>query len=48
MADFEHARRDVRPSVRAWFDEARNDATFANGGGTYDDLLVYTRRHKLT
>lgn len=48
MADFEHALRDATPRVRPWFDAARNDAMFANDGGTYDDLLASMRRHKLT
>jgi SpoVK/Ycf46/Vps4 family AAA+-type ATPase len=48
MSDLEYALRDVKPSIRPWFDAARNYAMFANDGGIYDDLLAYMRRHKLT
>ena len=46
--DFKKALKDIRPSVRPWFDTARNYAQFANEGGTYDDLLEYLRAHKMT
>jgi len=42
-ADFKRALKEVRPSVRAWFDTARNYAMFANEGGLYDDLLAYIK-----
>lgn len=45
--DFQAAIRDVKPTVRAWFDTARNYAQFANEGGTYDDLLKYLSANKL-
>jgi AAA+ superfamily predicted ATPase len=42
-ADFKRALQEVRPSVRAWFDTARNYAMFANEGGMYDELLAYIK-----
>ena len=45
--DLEQALREVRPSTRPWFETARNYAMFANEGGTYDELLVYMRTHRL-
>lgn len=47
MKDLEHARSEVLPSTRAWFDVAKNFAQFANEGGRYDELLAYMRKHKL-
>ena len=47
MNDFKRAMKEVKPSVRPWFDTARNYALFANEGGTYDDLLDYLRARKL-
>lgn len=41
--DFKRALRDLRPSIRAWFDTARNYAMFANEGGMYDDLLAFIK-----
>jgi len=46
-SDLEAAIAEVRPSLGAWFDTARNVALFANEGGTYDDLAAYLRRRKL-
>ena len=46
-ADLEAAIADVKPSLGAWFDTARNVALFANEGGAYDDLSAYLRKHKL-
>jgi len=37
----------VRPSMGAWFDSARNVALFANEGGSYDDLAAYLKQRKL-
>ncbi len=45
--DFKNALKEVRPSVRAWFETARNHAMFANDGGIYDDLLKYMRARRL-
>jgi SpoVK/Ycf46/Vps4 family AAA+-type ATPase len=45
--DLEAAIAEVKPSLGAWFDTARNVALFANEGGTYDDLAAYLRKRKL-
>jgi AAA+ superfamily predicted ATPase len=45
--DLEQARKEVRPSTRAWFEVAHNDALYANEGGQYDDLLAYIREKRL-
>ena len=47
QADLERALKEVRSSIRPWFETARNYAQFANEGGAYDDLLAYIRRHRL-
>nr|CAA9293826.1 Cell division protein FtsH [uncultured Armatimonadetes bacterium] len=47
MNDFKKALKEIRPSVRPWFDTARNYALFANEGGVYDDLLNYLRAQRL-
>jgi AAA+ superfamily predicted ATPase len=44
-ADLVAALDQVRPSTGPWFETARNVATFANEGGTYDDLLAYMKRN---
>ena len=46
-ADLEAAISEVKPSLGAWFDTARNVALFANEGGTYDDLAAYLRKRRL-
>src|SRR5438067_424922 len=38
---------EIKPSLNAWFDTARNVALFANEGGTYDDLAAYLRKRRL-
>ena len=45
--DLKRARKEVRPSIRAWLETARNYALFANEGGAYDELVDYLRRRKL-
>jgi SpoVK/Ycf46/Vps4 family AAA+-type ATPase len=45
--DLEAAIAEVKPSLGAWFDAARNVALFANEGGTYDDLAAYLRKRHL-
>ncbi len=45
--DLEGAIGEVKPSLGAWFDTARNVALFANEGGTYDDLAAYLRKRRL-
>lgn len=47
-SDVERALRDVKPSTRPWFEVAKNYAMFANEGGTYDELLGYMRRNRLS
>jgi SpoVK/Ycf46/Vps4 family AAA+-type ATPase len=45
--DLEAAISEVKPSLGAWFETARNVALFANEGGAYDDLASYLRKRKL-
>jgi AAA+ superfamily predicted ATPase len=45
--DLEAAIAEVKPSLGAWFDTARNVALFANEGGAYDDLAAYLRKRRL-
>jgi SpoVK/Ycf46/Vps4 family AAA+-type ATPase len=45
--DLEAAAAEVKPSLGAWFDTARNVALFANEGGAYDDLAAYLRKRRL-
>jgi AAA+ superfamily predicted ATPase len=45
--DLEAAIAQVKPSLAAWFDVARNVALFANEGGTYDDLAAYLRKRRV-
>jgi AAA+ superfamily predicted ATPase len=47
QADLEAAIAEVKPSLGAWFDTARNVALFANEGGAYDDLAAYLRKRRL-
>src|SRR3954469_26038607 len=46
QADVDVARKQVRPSTRAWFEVAHNYALYANEGGEYDELLAYIREKK--
>jgi SpoVK/Ycf46/Vps4 family AAA+-type ATPase len=46
MRDFETALPEIRPSTGAWFESARNVATFANTNGEYDGILEYLKRRK--
>ena len=45
--DFKRALKDVRPSVRPWFETARNYALYSNEGGLYDDLIDYMRSRRI-
>lgn len=45
--DYVRALKDVKPSVRPWFDTAKNYAQFSNEGGVYDDLLEYLRSRRM-
>ena len=47
MADIEAAMGDVRPSIGAWMETARNVALFANQSGEYDELAKYLRKRGL-
>ncbi len=47
MNDFKRGLKDVRPSVRPWFETARNYALYANEGGVYDELLDYLRARRI-
>lgn len=47
QGDLKRAIKEVRPSVRPWFDTARNYVLFANEGGLYDDLQTYLRERRL-
>ncbi len=47
MDDLTAAVSEVRPSLSAWFDTARNVALFANEGGLYDDLVGYMRKRRM-
>ena len=44
MGDFDAALREIRPSVGAWMETARNVALFANADGEYDELAAYIRK----
>ena len=47
MDDFKKALRDVRPTTRAWLEQAKNYAMFANEDGLYDDLLAYLKARRI-
>jgi hypothetical protein len=38
---------NVRPTIRAWLETAKNHALFANDGGIYDELLEYLRSRRI-
>jgi AAA+ superfamily predicted ATPase len=46
-SDLLAAIAEVKPSLGAWFEVARNVALFANEGGAYDDLAAYLRKRRL-
>jgi AAA+ superfamily predicted ATPase len=46
-AHFKRATKDVRPTIRAWLETAKNHALFANDGGIYDELLAYLRSRRI-
>lgn len=35
------ASKDVKPSTRKWFENAKNHALYANQSGLYDDVLIH-------
>lgn len=45
QSELRTAMKGITPSVRSWFDTARNYASFANQNGEYDDLLAYMREN---
>ena len=47
IGDLEAAIGEVKPSLGAWFDTARNVALFANENGSYADLAAYLRKRRL-
>jgi len=47
MAELESVLAQVRPSIGAWLEAARNVALFANGSGAYDELVDYLHARKL-
>jgi len=47
MSDLEAAVAEVRPSVGAWLESARNVAMFANESGVYDDLAAYLKKRRM-
>jgi SpoVK/Ycf46/Vps4 family AAA+-type ATPase len=46
-ADLLAALREIRPSIHAWFETARNYVLYANEHGEYDELARYLRGAKL-
>ena len=47
MAELESVLAQVRPSIGAWLEAARNVALFANESGAYDELVDYLNARKL-
>jgi SpoVK/Ycf46/Vps4 family AAA+-type ATPase len=47
MPDLEAALGQLRPSVGAWLESARNVAMFGNASGDYDELVAYLKKRKL-
>ena len=47
MAQLESALAQVRPSIGAWLETARNVALFANESGAYDELVDYLSARRL-
>jgi len=45
--DLDAALAEVRPSVGAWLESARNVAMFANESGIYDDLAAYLKKRRM-
>jgi SpoVK/Ycf46/Vps4 family AAA+-type ATPase len=46
MRDVEAALREVRPSIGAWLETARNVVLFADADGTYAELRNYLKKAK--
>ena len=47
MNDYKRGLKDVKPSVRPWFETARNYAMYANEGGVYDELIEYLKARRI-
>ena len=47
MNDFKRGLKDVKPSMRPWFETARNYALYANEGGVYDELIEYLKARRI-
>ena len=47
MNDFKRGLKEVKPSVRPWFETARNYALYANEGGVYDELIEYLKARRI-
>lgn len=45
--DLRRVVREVRPSIREWFETAKNYALFSNDGGAYDGILEYMRSQRM-
>jgi AAA+ superfamily predicted ATPase len=45
MDDFGAAMQEIRPSIGAWTETARNVAMFGNANGEYDELAAWIRKH---
>src|ERR1700722_15399399 len=45
--DLVTAAGQIRPSLRPWFESARNVALYADEGDGYDELAAYLKRHKM-
>jgi SpoVK/Ycf46/Vps4 family AAA+-type ATPase len=45
--DMEAALKEIKPSIGAWLQIARNVTQFANSDGSYDDLREYLRERRL-
>lgn len=45
--DLTAAASKVRAGTREWFATARNHALYANQNGQYDEILEFTKRHRL-
>jgi SpoVK/Ycf46/Vps4 family AAA+-type ATPase len=48
MRDLDAAVAEVQPSIGPWLQTAKNVAQFANQDGSYDELLAYLRKRRLT
>jgi len=43
MRALQAAAKEIAPSTKEWFAQARNHAIYANHGGQYDDLVAYLK-----